>query len=175
MEAITSSALRLVRSVYVGGSLLVAAGAAAIVGAVLRWGAMTYPAFLTQKTHFTVGHHELGFYLGGFMVVGGLVVIAIRSRQARWAWSTVSGLCGLVLAGFAVYDLVTLKDRSVTDLINRSVGGHGSSVNRTLVAARVRALDPFSFRFGIYLALAAGALAVAGAAVTAWALRTTRS
>jgi hypothetical protein len=175
MEPTATDALRLFRNVSFGGGLLVAAGAAAIVGAVLRWGSMTYPAFLSSKTQFTVGDHKLGFYLGGFMVVGGLVVVAIRSRQVRWAWGTVSGACGLALAGFAAYDLVTLKDRSVTGLINRTVGGHGSSVNRTLVAARVRALDPFSFRTGIYLALAAGAVAVAGAVVTAWALRATRS
>src|SRR4051812_30212283 len=93
------------------------------------------------------------------------------SGSPRWAWSIAGGVASLVLLAFAVYDRATLKDRSLSDLIDRSVAGHGSAVERKLIVGRVHSLHPFSFEIGIYLALLAGLLGVAGALAVASALR----
>jgi hypothetical protein len=136
-------------------------GAAAILSFVLGWAEVTYPTPEPSLTTDTVGHARLGLYLGLFMILAGLVAARAGSREVRRAWAIVGCVCGLVVGAFAVVDLLSERVRATTDLIDRTIGSGAGSQEQ--LRAQLSRLIQFSFRAGIYVALACGALALVAA------------
>jgi hypothetical protein len=151
------------RLARLAGGLILLAGAAAVFSFVVRWATLTYTTNPIGAATVSVGHRAVGVYLGAFLIVGGIVTLRARTSDTRRAWGTVSAACGLVLAGFAVYDFAKAREGAVSALISATLRStrFPSRVLRALVSAQARAAR-FSFRAGIYLALVAAALAVAG-------------
>jgi hypothetical protein len=109
------------------------------------------------------GHARIGLFLGLFMIAAGLVVVAIRSRDATRAWATIGITCGLVIGAFAVVDLLGARRRAIDALIELAARNGQGPVERLRVA--LTPLIRFSFRPGIYVALVAAAIALAAAAI----------
>jgi hypothetical protein len=143
-----------VRYLAPAGGLLVLAGLAQVWSFFLHWARVSYPTSEPGVAVDAVGHHRIALLLGVFAIVAGLVSLAIGSREVRLAWASVGGAAGVIVGGFAVFDLLTERDRAVDRLVERSPDG-----------GAVRGLVVFSFRPGIYLALAGAVIAV-GALVT---------
>jgi hypothetical protein len=140
---------RRVRYLAPAAGLLVVAGAAQVWSFFLRWARVTYPTSEPGVAVDAVGHHRIALLLGIFTIVAGLVSLAIGSREARLAWASVGGAAGVIVGGFAVFDLLSERDRAVDQLVERSPDG-----------GAIRGLVLFSFRPGIYLALAGAVIAV---------------
>ncbi len=153
--------------------LVIGAGICAAIGGLLGWARMTYPTDVPSLATASAGHPRIGLFLGGFMIVAGIVAIVSGRGDARRAWTVAGVASGLVVGAFAVVDLVRERNRAVGALIERSVRSAGAQAPALRV--RFRALIDFSFRPGIYLAVAAGALAIAAGILLLLAVRSDRS
>jgi hypothetical protein len=145
------------------GGLIVLAGLAGVASFVLGWARVVYPTGEPGLATVNAGHARMGLLLGLFMIAAGLVVATIRSRDAVRAWATIGVACGLVIGAFAILDLVGARRRAIDALIDLAARSGQGSVERLRVA--LTPLIRFSFRPGIYLALAAAGLALAAGAV----------
>jgi hypothetical protein len=145
------------------GGLITLAGLAGVASFVLGWARVVYPTAEPSLATVKAGHARIGLFLGLFMVASGLVVAAIRSRDATRAWATIGIACGLVIGAFAIADLVGARRRAIDALIEQAARSGQGPVERLRVA--LSPLIRFSFRPGIYLALAAAGLALAAGAV----------
>jgi hypothetical protein len=143
------------------GGLIVLAGLAGVASFVLGWARVVYPTAEPGLATLREGHARIGLFLGLFMVAAGLVVAAIRSRDATRAWATIGIACGLVIGAFAIADLMGARRRAIDALIEQAARNGQGPLERLRVA--LSPLIRFSFRPGIYLALAAAALASAAA------------
>jgi hypothetical protein len=150
-----------------GGTILLA-GLAGVASFGLGWARVVYPTAEPGLATVKAGHARVGLFLGLFLIVAGLVVVTLRSREAARAWATVGIACGLVLGAFAIVDLVGARSRAIDGLIElaaRSGQGPVARLRLTLTP-----LLRFSFRPGIYLALASVVLVLV-AAVTMFRAR----
>jgi hypothetical protein len=145
------------------GGLIVLAGLAGVTSFVLGWARVVYPTAEPGLATVNAGHARVGLFLGSFMIVAGLIVATIRSRDAVRAWATIGIACGLALGAFAIVDLVGARHHAIHALIELAARSGQGSVDRLQVA--LTPLIRFSFRTGIYLALVAAALALAAGAV----------
>jgi hypothetical protein len=141
------------------GGLLLLAGLAGVASFGLGWARVVYPTAEPGLATLRAGHPRVGLFLGLFMIVAGLVVVMVRSREAARAWATVGLACGLVLGAVAIVDLLGARRRAIDELIELAARSGQGPVSRLRVM--LTPLLRFSFRPGIYLALASGALALA--------------
>ena len=165
------------RAPQLGGAVMAAGGVVALAGSLLGWARLNYPGQNGGVLSATLGHSRVALYLGAFMIVGGIVIMVARTRSTRQAWAVVSLMAGLVVAGFAAYDLVTERNRAIASLVASTA--RGSRLPPPLVAAFIRGevatgVIRFRFSIGIYLALAAAVLALAAAVTLALATRRRR-
>lgn len=147
----------------VAGGLVVLAGLAGLTSFMLGWARVVYPTAEPGLATVDAGHARIGLFLGLFMIAAGLIVAAIRSRDATRAWGTIGIACGLVIGAFAIVDLLGARRRAIDALIELAARSGQGPVERLRVA--LTPLIRFSFRPGIYLALAAAALALGAGAV----------
>lgn len=157
------------RTRYTGAILLILAGGLAVLSGVLGWATFTFPRTATLTRSIRVGHSTLAIVLGLFLVLRGVLAATLKDPVSARRWGVLGVLGGLLLGGFAVYDLATEKSRAVAALASNTARSIGVPVGRVrpLIDQQVaKGIVRLTFDVGIYLALAAGVLALAGAAVT---------
>jgi hypothetical protein len=147
------------RGLTAPGALLVLAGASGVCSFLVGWARISYPTAEPSVAVDSVGHARLGLYLGLFMILAGLVVLTIGSREVKRAWASTGIVCGLVVGAFAIVDLLSERHRAIGEVIDRAVRNGVGSAGQ--IRGQLLRLIDFSFRPGIYLALASAALAIA--------------
>lgn len=153
------------RMMQLAGGATILAGVIAFVGSLLHWARLAYPTASKGVVTATVGHDRVGLYLGAFLVVAGIVVLISRTPQTRRSWGASSAVSGLLIAAFAIYDWVTIKSQAVNSLAAATPAGNPREaafvkalIRQGVAVGRIRV----SLRPGIYLALAAAVVSVAG-------------
>jgi hypothetical protein len=149
------------RDLTLAGVLIVLAGASGVCSFLVGWARISYPTAEPSVAVDSVGHARLGLYLGLFMILAGLVVLTIGSREVKRAWASTGIACGLVVGAFAIVDLLSERHRAIGEVIDRAIRSSVGSAGR--IREQLEHLIEFSFRPGIYVALASAALAIAAA------------
>ena len=93
-------------------------------------------------------------------------------------WLGLAILSGVILGGYAGYDLATEKTRAVSTLIDNTARSSGVGADRAAAVIQkqvAHGIVRVMFTAGIYLALFAAALAIAGGLVTLVAGRKDRA
>lgn len=146
----------------VAAVLLLLAGVVALAGSAFGWARVSYPTLpgggrgLSVAATEAVGHGRAALYLGLFLVVSAVIALAIPSRETKRAWLVTGIACGVALGALAVFDLLTLRSRTVDHLVSISSG-------TGFPPGQIARLIIFSFKPGIYAAILAGGLALAAA------------
>jgi hypothetical protein len=149
------------RDLTLAGVLIVLAGASGVCSFLVGWARISYPTAEPSVAVDAVGHARLGLYLGLFMILAGLVVLTIGSSEVKGAWASTGIACGLAVGAFAIVDLVSERNRAIGEVIDRAVRNGVGSAGQ--IRGQLEHLIVFTFRPGIYLALASAALAIAAA------------
>lgn len=146
-------------------AVLASAGALGLLGFVLGWARLSYPVTPAGMANDPVGHGRAGLLLGLFSLVASSVVFVVRSPSTARAWGTIGAICATGIGVFAVVDLLSERTRAIEGLVAVTVraGTDPSAVNALIGKGVV----VFSFRAGIYLAVASGVLGLAALALLA--------
>jgi hypothetical protein len=150
---------------HVLAAVLASAGALGLLSFVLGWARLSYPVAPAGMANDPVGHGKAGLLLGLFSLVASSVVFVVRSPSTARAWGTIGAICATGIGVFAVVDLLTERARAIEGLVAATVraGTDPKAVN-ALIGNGVVA---FSFRAGIYLAVASGVLGLAALSLLA--------
>jgi hypothetical protein len=136
--------------------MLIAAGVLALATLPMGWARVAYPTAGPGYVIESVGHVRAGVLVGAFMLVAGAVSLVARSTEVQRAWLVAGIACGIALGVVAVFDLLVERTRVIDDLLRASTrAGH----------APPPGLIQYSVRAGIFVALAAAALALAAGVV----------
>lgn len=145
------------RSLAPTSGLLILTGAADVGSFFAHWAQVVYPVEGPRVVTEAVGHQRIALLVGLFTVVAGVVSLTIGSRDTRRAWASIGAAGGVIVGAFAVFDLLTERSRAIDRLV------HGIPVTKGLlgqVGVGASNLVVFSFRPGIYLALAGAVIAL---------------
>jgi hypothetical protein len=148
--------------------LVVLAAASALLSYTFHWAKLTIGSASVSPVSSYVGYRRVGLIGGLVLVLCAVLIWRLKPREAK-RWGGVAVVAGAFVGGFAIYDLTTEKSRSVARLAKSVAGILGMPVDqaRSVLEAEVaKGLVKVTFTPGLWLALAAAALAVVGGIVT---------
>jgi hypothetical protein len=143
-------------------ALLAVAGILAIASGLLKWASISFPRTGSSTDTEFVGADTVAWIAGLYLLARAYVTWRGTEAQAR-AWGGLALVSGAFLIGYAIYDLVTLRTRVLDSLIANTADSAGMTVAqvRAIVESQVaEGVVRFTFRSGVYLALAAGCMAL---------------
>jgi hypothetical protein len=144
--------------------LIALGGVLAIASWALNWARFSFPETQTTVRTVFVGHRSVGLIFGIILLLRAALARTLSPRQAR-TWGGFAILSGGFVAGYAIYDLATEQARMVSALVANTatalhipVAAVQAEINRQVAQGQVKV----TFLAGIYVALAAAAIAVVG-------------
>jgi hypothetical protein len=143
-------------------------GALAVASYLLNWATLSFPGPSNTETVVHIGHRNVALFFGILLLARGVMTLRL-GRSAGRAWGGFAIVTGAILAGYAVYDLLTLRSVAVDVLVSNTVDQLGMTVAevRALVDAQIaQGLLRVAFLPGIFLALAGGLLGIMGGVQT---------
>jgi len=148
--------------------LIALGGILAITSWALNWAKFSFPETQATVRAVFVGHRSVGLIFGIILLLRAALARTLSPKQAR-TWGGFAIVSGGFIAGYAIYDLATEQARMVSALVaNTATALHipiatvQAEISRQVAQGQVKV----TFLAGIYLALVAAAIAIAGGIVS---------
>jgi hypothetical protein len=148
-------------------------GALAVASYLLNWATFTFPGPSDTEMVVHIGHRNVALFFGILLLARGVMTWRLGLSAGR-AWGGFAVVTGAILAGYAVYDLLTLRSVAVDVLVSNTVEQLRIPVAevRAIVDAQIaQGVLGVTFLPGIFLALAGGLLGIVGGVLTLRASR----
>jgi hypothetical protein len=152
-----------------GDALLVVGGVLIGIGVLLPWGRAVVGPFHQDVAGIKGWEGQVTGILAIGMLVRGVAAWNANQRGERSRIGGAAVVTGLVAAGIAVYDLITVRSQALDHVVTNGASTIAGQVGLPVdvVAARIKAMIAsgvirFQFQIGIYLVVVGGLVAVAG-------------
>lgn len=147
---------------------MLAAGGLALLSWAVHWASFTFPRTPTEQITVHVGHRGIGLWFGIILLIRGIASRTVKDERASRRIGVFSVISGGVLIGFALFDLFTERSHVIQQLIDNTVRQSGVSAAQVVAAIHAQeAAGALRITFtGVWLALAAGILALAASVLS---------